>query len=742
MRLQESAYVFRKARLQKHLPVLASGFVLTLLVCLVYVNSPRYFRYFDNKIYDIFLQKVHNTQTSGVPVIIDLDEESLKSFGQWPWPRYRVALLLEKIRLAGASGIALDILFAEPDRASPAVLKESLNKDLGVEVRFLGLPKGLMDNDQVLADILRNGSYTLGFFFNFEERRGALADSVLHPLNPTLIKEAGADEPASYLLQALQAVVPLKELATAAGHSGFLNALPDEDGIIRRTPLIISWNGKIYPSLALSALQATFKEQLPVTLKVTAGGIESMRIGATVVPLDRNGRMLLHYRGPHKTFTYYSAGQVLEDRLPKGCLAGKIVIVGTSAAGLKDIRATPFDSVYPGMEVHATAIDNILAGDFLVRPDWAPGFEFCLIVFFGFVTTVLIAWTGGKWTLPVVVCAGVLMWQGGIWCLASWKMFFSPLFPLLTLAVNFPLLTLLKFWHAEKEKGFLRQAFSRYVSDAVVEQMTSSPEKLGLAGEQKELSIIFSDIRGFTTISEKLSPAQVVELLHDYFTPMTRIITNNYGTLDKFIGDAIMAFWNAPIDIPDHKTKALQSVVEMVAALDDLNKVFAEKYGQTIDIGIGLHAGVVQVGNIGTDDLFDYTIIGDDVNITSRLEGLTRFYGVKCIVSETMKAVCPSGILLQDLDLVRVKGRTEPIRIYGLFSGRRSKEPERELARYHEALGLYRHKRFKIAMKLFAALKEECFNRKLYVIYHERCAAFLEQSPPEDWDGVYIHTTK
>ncbi len=733
--------MFQQARLQKHLPVLASGFVLTLLVCMVYVYSPRYLRYFDNKIYDIFLQKVHSRQTSGVPVIVDLDEESLKTFGQWPWPRYRVALLLEKIRLAGASGIALDILFAEPDRASPAVLKESLNKDLGVEVRFLGLPKGLMDNDQVLAGILGNGSYTLGFFFNFEGQQGSSAEDVLHPLNPIFIREAGAGEPAGYLLQAQAAVVPLKELAAAAGYSGFLNALPDEDGIIRRTPLLISWNGGIYPSLALSALQATFKEELPVTLKVTAGGIESMRLGTTVVPLDRNGRMLLHYRGPHRTFPYYSARQVLEDRLPEGGLAGKIVIVGTSAAGLKDIRATPFDSVYPGMEVHATAIDNILAGDFLVRPDWAPGFELCLIVFFGFITTILITWTGGKWTLPVVVCAGVLMWQGGIWCLASRRMFFSPLFPLISLAVNFPLLTLLKFWHAEKEKGFLRQAFSRYVSDAVVEQMTNSPEKLSLAGEQKELSIIFSDIRGFTTISEKLSPAQIVELLHDYFTPMTRVITNNYGTLDKFIGDAIMAFWNAPIDIPDHKTKALRSAVEMVAALDELNKVFVDKYGLTLDIGIGLHAGVVQVGNIGTDDLFDYTIIGDDVNITSRLEGLTKFYGVKCIVSETMKAVCPDSILLQDLDLVLVKGRTEPIRIYGLFPGRRGQEAERELMRHDEALGLYRHKRFKAALQLFAALQED-FNRKLYLIYHQRCARFLEQPPPEDWDGVYVHTEK
>ncbi|MCF6290605.1 MAG: adenylate/guanylate cyclase domain-containing protein, partial [Desulfobacterales bacterium] len=604
-------------------------------------------------------------------------------------------------------------------------------------------PAGLMDNDQVLADVLRNGSYSLGFFFNFEQQQGSPENSGLHPLNPIFIKEAGAGDPAGYLLQARAAVVPLKELAAAAGYSGFLNALPDEDGIIRKTPLLISWNGKIYPSLALSALQATFKEKLPVSLKLTSGGIESMRIGTTVVPLDRNGRMLLHYRGPHKTFTYYSAGQVLEDRLPKGALAGKIVIVGTSAAGLKDIRATPFDSVYPGMEVHATAIDNILAGDFLARPDWAPGFELCLIVFFGFVTTVLITWTGGKWTLPVVVCAGVLMWQGGIWYLGSRRMFFSPLFPMISLAVNFPLLTLLKFWHAEKEKGFLRQAFSRYVSDAVVEQMTNSPEKLSLAGEQKELSIIFSDIRGFTTISEKLSPAQIVELLHDYFTPMTRVITNNYGTLDKFIGDAIMAFWNAPIDIPDHKIKALRSVVEMVAALDDLNKVFAKKYGLTIDIGIGLHAGIVQVGNIGTDDLFDYTIIGDDVNITSRLEGLTKFYGVKCIVSETMKSVCPGGILLQDLDLVRVKGRTEPIRIFGLYSPKRHhKNPEQELAQYHEALGLYRHKRFKTAMKLFAALQEDYFNRKLYLIYQQRCAAFVEQPPPDDWDGVYIHTTK
>jgi len=724
---------------------MALGLTITLLTAGIYVFKPAYLNILEYKLYDAVFQKTYSKNRTDSVAIVDIDEYSLEKFGQWPWPRYRVALLLQKIHMAGALAVGMDILFAEPDGTSPVVLQRSLKRDLHVEVQFSGLPEGLLDNDQVLANVLQKGPYVLGYSFAFEKKHTKIKVSLPPDLNAVEIKGPGAKQAHSYLFKAENLIPPMPEFLQSVTHSGFMNTMTDKDGVLRRIPLFISWQGKLYPQLSLATLLTAFKDKLPdPVIKVTKGGIESIKIGDTVVPLESNGAMLLNYRGPGHTFPYISAGKILEDKVNKKKLQGKIIFLGTSAAGLRDIRVSPLDQVFPGVEVHANVADNILSNDFIHRPDWTPGLEFFCVLFWGAVTTILIGWANAVLTLLITFMLGIMALYGSLWTLDNLNIWVSPLFPMVVLLVNFSILNMQKFWISEKKKKFFRSAFSKYVSKAVVDQLAENPERLSLEGEEKDVSILFSDIRGFTTISERLSPSQVSLLLHDYFTPVTRIIIKNHGTHDKFIGDAVMCFWNAPVAVNNHERFAIKAALEILESLHDLNIDFKEKFGIQLAIGIGLHSGRCRVGNMGSDDIFDYTIIGDNVNLASRLESLTKFYGVQLIVSETMLQNCPDNIFVQELDLVRVKGKDKPVRIYTIYQTFNDKIAKRqeEMDSYNKGLQLYREKLFVEGEQYFSALAAKYTNQKLYSMYQERCASFMKNPPDKNWDGVYTHISK
>lgn len=726
--------------------VICSGLGITLFMGGVYVFKPAYMQLLEYRLYDVFLEKVNSSKTTGVPVIVDIDDASLKRFGQWPWPRYRIALLLEKIRRAGALAVGIDILFAEPDRTSPKILQQELKRDLQVDIQFSGLPEGLLDNDRVLANILAKGPYVLGYSFLFTTQNKDQENPVRIPTLPTaVVSGPEAQDLTKSLFMAQKPIAPLPELLHNAQGAGFMNTLADRDGVLRRTPLFISWQGNIYPQLALATLLKVFEDSIPdPVIKVTRGGVESLKIKDTIIPLESDGSLLLNYRGPGRTFPYISAARILEDQIGPRKLKGKIVFIGTSAAGLKDIRISPLDQVYPDVEAYATIVDNILSQDFISRPDWAPGLELAAILCFGLLTTILIGLSGPKLTLPVALISGLGAWQGGLWTLQTLNIWISPFFPIISLIGNFSILNLLKFWLSEREKRFFRSAFSKYVSKAVVDQIAESPEKLSLKGEEKEMSILFCDIRGFTTLSERLSPVQVTNLLNDYFTPVTRIITSNQGTLDKFIGDAVMAFWNAPLDVSDHRNLAIRSGLDMLEAVREMNTTFQDAYGLQLQIGIGLHCGLCRVGNMGSSDLFDYTIIGDSVNLTSRLEGLTKFYGVELLLSEDILTGSPTDLLIQDLDQVQVKGKNEPVRIYTVYPVENGALDlfQSELDSYHQALKQYRNRNFTQALELFTDLAQHHGEQKIYRLYQERCSLFLDEPPGEDWDGIFRHESK
>lgn len=718
------------------------GLCITILVAAISIYKPLYLTLLELKLYDtLFGQSYSSEQTHSV-AIVDIDEQSLEEFGQWPWPRYRVALLLQKINTAGARAVGLDILFAEPDGTSPIVMKNMLKRDLQVDIRFSNMPETLLDNDKLLANVLAKGPYVLGFSSDFSKKNPNKTPNLLPRLKALQLREAGADSADHYLFQANDLIPPLPVLLKESNASGFMNTITDQDGVIRRTPLFIAWQQKIYPQLALATLLTAKKGQIPdPTIKVSPRGIESIIIGDTIVPLEANGAMLINYRGPSNTFPYISASDVLNDKVNPKDLKEKIIFLGTSAAGLKDIRVSPLDRIYPGVEVHATMVDNILSKDFIYRPSWAPGLELSLILLWGLITTILIGWANAFFTIPVTLFLAMGAWYGGVWSLEHLNIWISPFYPIIILVLNFSALNMQKFRASEKKKKFFKSAFSKYVSKAVVDQLANNPEKLSLEGEEKEISILFSDIRGFTSISEQLSPSQITILLHDYFTPITKIIINNHGTHDKFIGDAVMSFWNAPIDVDNHERFAIKAGLEMIDALINLNKAFQEKFGIQIAVGIGLHSGRCRVGNMGSDDIFDYTIIGDNVNLASRLEGLTKFYGVQIIISDSMLKGLTKDLLAQELDLVRVKGKDKPVRIYSVYSNKDGAR-QKEIECYQEGLALYKNKCFEKGSDHFKALADKYPGQKLYTIYQKRCALFMNNPPEENWDSVFTHTNK
>ncbi|MBI5605293.1 MAG: CHASE2 domain-containing protein [Deltaproteobacteria bacterium] len=430
--------------------ILLSGCIFTLVFSLVYVYQPLFFRFLDSKLYDTLLNSSPRGTPSNLPVIVDLDEKSLSRFGQWPWPRYRIALLLEKIKASGALSIGLDMMFPEPDRTSLDALQKDLIRDLKIQVDLGRISKRLPDNDRFMAETLSRGPFVLGFKFLFPPEKSFHKETLLHPWSAVIMTEKGGTVDKSFLFQATGAIGNLEVLAKAAPLSGFFNVSPDPDGVIRRVPLLIEYQQKFYPCLALATLGQAFGLK-QIVLKTGPDGLESIRLGDTTIPVDGRGNLLIRYRGKGKTFPYIPAGDILTGAVSRERLQGKIVLLGTSAAGLGELRPAPLDPVFPGPEVHATIVDNLIRKDFFSRPYWISGVELVLILVAGLSTTLLLTWTGAAWSLLPLGLLALGLWQTSLWLLHSKGLFFSCLFPLMVLGGNFSFLTLLKYRREEQK---------------------------------------------------------------------------------------------------------------------------------------------------------------------------------------------------------------------------------------------------------------------------------------------------
>lgn len=727
----------RHPALRRTAQALLPGLAVSGLMLLLYLLQPPLLRQLDNEIYDLFLTSRQAAPPSDAPVVVDIDEKSLAAYGQWPWPRYLVARLIDNLTQNGAASVALDILLAEPDRSSPNLLRQRLHRDFGVELDLEKLPPDLADNDAVLAATLARSPAVLGVFMQFDPYKGP-PSSLPRPTGLAEQTPAGAPPPRDTVLRATSALLPLPAFSRAAP-VGAINVAPGTDGVVREVPLLYRLGDNIYANLSLRALMRGLDVKTMI-LRSGPEGLTEIRLGPYRVPVSAQGLMRVPFKGPRGVYPYYSAVDILEKRVPPEHLEGRVVFVGTSAAGLQDIRATPFDAVYPGVEVHAAVVDAILNQDHIVQPDATPGIQALAILLAGLAAALIFSFTRAFIYGPAcLLLAGGAIWGSGH--LFAQGQFISPLYVVLTILAQGLCILPMRFWQEEKQKRVLRQAFSRYVAPEVVARIAAREGDI-FAGEERDVSVLFTDIRGFTSLSEKLDPQQVVTLLNRYFTPMTACVRDSGGTLDKFIGDAIMAFWNAPLDVPDHPRRAVAAAVRMQALLRELNPALEKEFGVRLRIGAGLHCGPVYVGNMGSEDLLDYTCIGDTVNLASRLEGMCAKYGVSVMVSGAVAERCGAAFYFRALDSIRVKGKSRPVAIFSVHEQEEARRREAEFATAREALQLYIRGNFADAGRLFDRLRESSAESNvLYELYSGRCAA-LCADPPENWDGIWTFNSK
>jgi len=706
----------------------ASGLILLSLWNPGFINNLRL------KAYDVLLREQPVPETAAKKIfIVDVDDRSLAELGQWPWPRSLWAEIIYTIGENKPLAIGFDMVFAEPDRSSPCQVAASLNAfNLSASCReqLLKLP----DNDQILAESLEKFPVVIGFPFIFSDSG---IGKIPAPKRFNRFALIGDDDPTAWLFQADSASFNLDKLETAALGSGFFNVLPDADGIIRRVPLVMQWAGSLFPSLVLEMLR--IGEQVPLNrLYVTGNGLEGISCGGYEIPTDANGQINVHYRDPGKSFTYVSAVDIMTGKVNGQIFTDNYVLIGTSAPGLVDIVATPVSAMIPGVEVHAHALYTILTGSWLREPDWARGAELSYLLMVSLILIILVPVVGALRGGVVFIVAGSGITYFSYWLFSRHGYYLDAVYPLLCSTLLFGLLTFMNYLLEERIRQQTKNTFSKYVSPDLVEELLQHPGKINLSGEERVLTALFSDIRSFSRMSEILSPEAVCTTLNQYLTAMTEILMSNRGTVDKFIGDAIFAFWNAPLYDAEHAHNALSAALAMRVRLVKLNQSWSTKNMPSLKVGIGIHTGAVQVGNIGSKNRLSYTAIGDNVNLTSRLEGVTKQYGVSIIVSaSTWEMVDRNEFIFCKLDRIRVVGRREPVTIYELVDYKKlvSAEHIKVIKAYEEALATYLTGNFDRAKAQFEKLPQG-FYAKLRNIFIDRCQNHLDNPTDSEWDGV------
>ncbi len=706
------------------------------------------------KVFDVY-QRLKPRPYEPAPVkFIDLDDESLNRLGQWPWPRTQVAELLARLANAGAATIAFDIVFAEPDRTSPANVLPIWPET--PEIKALReRAESLPDHDRMLAEVMAQINVVTGFVLTTEEGGG-------EPLSKGSFAQAG-DDPLPFLPTYVGAVTNLPLIEKAAPGNGSFSLVPETDGIVRRAPLLFRKGDKIYPSLSAEMLRVAQGARTTIIKSSGASGetaygertgLNHVKIGGLVIPTDANGRIWLHYT-EDVSDRVVPAWTVFSDDFDKSRVEGQLVLIGTSAAGLKDLRATPLNPAQAGALVHVAALEQMLLNYFLERPDWSNGLEIIFLIVLGGVLIGLLPWLGAIWCALIAVF-GIVGAIATSWILFDYyRLLLDPVSPSVVVLLIYLSGSLINYLRSEAERQQVRGAFGRYLSPALVEQLADDPDRLVLGGEMRDMTLLFADIRGFTTISEqfKTDPQGLTNLINRFLTPMTDMILSRRGTIDKYMGDCIMAFWNAPLDDGEHVANACDSALAMFQSLESLNaEIKAEREAEQkpfypINIGIGLNTGECCVGNMGAEQRFDYSVLGDAVNLASRLEGQSKNYGVGIVIGEQTQIEARNYATLE-LDLIAVKGKEEAVRIFSLV-GDRSKLDNPAfrtlVVRHEEMLHSYRAQQWQRAQQSLAEcrrLDEGGEFEVLHGLYEERIATYAADPPGADWDGVFVATSK
>ena len=721
------------------------GAVLLLALLGLRVADPPSLEDLRLRAFDIFQIISPRVATARPAVIVDIDEASLRKLGQWPWPRTRVADLINKLTELGAAAIAFDIVFAEPDRLSPAVAADAF-RDLDEETR--SKLRQLPSNDQIMAEALRKSRVVLG------ETGMPLETPQPEGVPPPAGVAWIGGDPVPFLIKYPGLLRNIAELENAATGRGLFSIQQERDGIIRRVPMVMQAQGNIMTSLSFEMLRLVTSSSSTL-IRMNEAGVKSVAVPGLEVPTDSMGRLWVYF-SRHDPARYVSAIDVLEGRVPPDRFAQRLVLIGTSAAGLLDIKTTPLDPVIPGVEVHAQIIENLLTNTTLRAPNYAVALELITSFVLG-IAIIILAPMLGPGLLLLFGGAIIALLLGGSWYFFSQELLLIDFtFPLLSSSLIYLTLVFTNFVKEQAQRRQIRSAFNQYLSPALVEQLAQSPEKLVLGGEEREMTIMFSDVRGFTTISEiyKDDPQGLTALMNSFLTPLTDAILDRRGTIDKYMGDAIMAFWSAPLHDPSHELNACEAALEMLDRVDRLNREREQAAKESgamfipIQIGVGINTGKCVVGNMGSDFHFNYSVLGDSVNLASRLEGQCKSYGLPIILGSRTATVAKDKFAMLELDFIAVKGKKEPEVVYALV-GRDDMIKSERFKRWHEInmklLERYRGRDWKAALEAIeegrAADSEGRF-KTLYQVYAERIQSFQVTPPPDDWDGAYALETK
>ena len=742
-------------QLQRIVRLALSAFILLVLL----LDTSNLYKYpavaqLENWTYDARLNFTRLDTIDDRIVIVDIDENSLAEVGRWPWSRDRLAIMVDNLfNHYEVDVVGFDIVFAERDESSgldkfERLAKTTLRNDKEYLQALDELRPSLM-HDDIFAASLVGKDVVLGYYFKEILQEGEPQFTGLLP--PPLTKMEAKWRERLRINKAEGYGGNLEILQSSARSGGYFdNPFVDSDGVFRRVPLVQNYGDYLYASLALSTTQLHLNNP-DIGLIVESAGdkggkeyyaLEAINITDYQIPVDGRGAVFVPYRGLKGSFPYIPAHEVLSRKTNPLALKDKIVLVGTSAPGLLDLRSTPVANVYPGVEVHANIISGILDNRIKHKPDWTVGYEFVLLCVIAVAMALLLPLVS-----PLLAAASTLgitgLVLGGTF--AAWEnnLILPLASPLLLIILMFMLHMSYGFFIESRGKRQLANLFGHYIPPELVDEMSESPEQYSLEGENREMTVLFSDVRGFTTISEGMDPKQLTQLMNALLTPMTRVIHKNRGTIDKYMGDAIMSFWGAPIADSEHARHALYAAIEMMDELKIMQEDFKQRGWPEVNIGIGLNTGDMSVGNMGSEFRMAYTVLGDAVNLGSRLEGLTKEYGVNIIVSESTKAAIPEFVF-RELDLVQVKGKNEPVAIFEPVGHKNDieKSVTSELTSYKKALMSFRAQSWDKAEMDFFNLNRSVPDRFLYEVYLNRIAIYRHSPPPENWDGVFKHTTK
>jgi adenylate cyclase len=723
------------------------GLVLTGLILAIHVAQPAVLATLGNLVFDSYQRLAPRAYEDAGVRVVDIDDETIRRLGQWPWPRTDMARLTQSLSDAGAAAVAYDIVFSEPDRTSPARAAAILRANPEARGDYADIA-ALPDHDVLLGQTVAATPTVVSYFLTAE------ANTVRPPEVAGVV--FSGTPPLSALPTFQGAIVTLPAIGSGASGAGFVSRLGDRDGVIRTAPLLSRLGDQVLPSLSLEALRAA-QGAGSIQVRGTDGsgevaagqvGVVAVRTGEFEAPTTRSGELWMHFTGEAPD-RIVPAWRILTGDLPpeemQRLFEGNIVFIGAGAVGLRDLVSTPVRERELGVVVHAQAAEQMILGRFLMRPDWALGLERILLLAFGvglaFLAPRLGAVRGGALAIVALLATAV-----GSWIAFRYNgLLLEPTVPLATTASVYTAVTALSFWREEQSRAYIRQAFDRYLSPELVERIARDPGQLELGGEERDMTVLFSDIRSFSRISERMSPKQLIDFLIELLTPLTEVLLNRRATIDKYIGDAILAFWNAPLDDPDQYENAANGALDMIQAMKALNVRQAGMVGPwpgDVSIGIGLNAGRCCVGNMGSRQRLDYSLIGDAVNLASRLEGLTKVYGVPILIGQILARNIPTFAVLE-VDRVRVVGREAPETIYALIGRPEEAGSDGFLslsASWNRMLRAYREQDWAAAEAALgnarsagAALGVD----RLAQVFEDRIRRFRDQPPQDDWDGVY-----